>query len=159
RLGWVVLIDGVLVVLLVQATQWYAGRVIQDGDLANAVQGALARGMADLNTAGLWIMGYGIVIAAAAGAIGGGRTRQLTPSEVRRRFSAWMQRRRATTGGTVLLGLLGLFVGLIFIQEPLGNLELVVVLCGLWVTYLSVLELVGLIRRRATAAFSPTTER
>jgi hypothetical protein len=147
------------VVLVVQAAQWYAGRVIHDTDLADAVQGALARGMADLNTAGLWIMGYGIVIAAAAGAIGGDRTRRLTPSEVRRRFLAWMQRRRATAGGTVLLGLLGLFVGLIFIQEPLGNLEVLIVLGGLWLTYLSVLELVGLIRRRATTASPSTTER
>ena len=54
----------------------------------------------------------------------------------------------------MLLGLLGLLVGLLLIQDPRGNLSLLVVIGGLWLTYLSVLELVGLIRRRAAAAVS-----
>ena len=96
-------------------------------------------------------MGYGVVTAAAAGALGRKATR-LTPSVVREKFVAWMDRRRATTGGTVLLGLLGLLVGLLFIQDPRGNTDLLVVGAGLWLTYLSVVELMGLVRRQVTEA-------
>ena len=155
RIGWVVLADGAVIVGVRLAVQLYVARTIADPGLSDAVQGAVATGTADLNTAALWIMGYGIVIAAAAGAMGD--RRRLTPSEVRSRFAAWMQRRRATTGGTVLLGVLGLLVGLVFIQDPLGNMSLLLTLAGLWLTYLSVVELVGLIRRRAAEAVSSGT--
>ena len=86
RVGWIVLADGAVLVALLLLVQLYVGRVIADPGLSEAVQGALARGTADLNTAALWIMGYGIVIAAAAGAMGD-RARRLTPSEVRSRFA------------------------------------------------------------------------
>ncbi|HEX6785929.1 MAG TPA: hypothetical protein VF076_01935, partial [Acidimicrobiales bacterium] len=69
-------------------------------------------------------------------------------------------RRRATTGGTVVLAVLGLMLGLVLIQDPGGSLELVVVLAGLWITYLAVVELVSLIRRGAEGrAGAPAAER
>ena len=43
---------------------------------------------------------------------------------------------------------LGLVVGLLFIQNPQGNFEVLVVAGGLWLSYLAVTELVGLIRVR-----------
>ena len=110
------------------------------------MQGALARA-ADLNTAAFWIMGYGIVTRGGDRRAGWNR-RSSTPSVVRSRFSGWIERRRATTGGTVLLGVLGLVVGLLFIQNPQGNFEVLVVAGGLWLSYLAVTELVGLIRVR-----------
>src|SRR6266542_3098910 len=54
--------------------------------------------------------------------------------------------RRRTTMGTVLLGVLGLFVSVVFIQEPLGNFELLIRAAALWVGYLAVLEILGLVR-------------
>jgi hypothetical protein len=94
------------------------------------------------------MMAYGIVVAAAAGALGS-RARHLTPAVARERCSGWMARRRATTGGTVGLAVLGLVAGLLLIHNPGGSLALLAVTAGLWLTYLSVLELVSLIRRGA----------
>jgi hypothetical protein len=144
RVGWMLVIDGLVIVALLKGLRVYAGRRIDSPELADAVQGALARATADLNAAGFWIAGYGIVTAAAAGALGGTATR-LTPTVVRSKVSVWIERRRATSGGTVLLGVLGLFIGLVFIQEPLGNLEALIVAGGLWLSYLAITELVGLI--------------
>ena len=120
RIGWVLVADGALIVLCLKGARVYAGRRIGGDTLSEAVQGALARGTADLNTVGFWIMGYGIVAAAAAGALGSRATR-LTPSVVRTSFAAWVERRRATTAGTVALGVVGLLVGLMFIQDPDAN--------------------------------------
>ena len=149
--GWMLVIDGLVIVALLKGLRIYAGQRIDGAELSQAVQGALARATADLNTAGFWIMGYGIVTAAAAGALGGAATR-LTPSVVRSRFAAWIERRRATTGGTILLGVLGLFIGLLFIQDPQGNFEVLIVAGGLWLSYLAVTELVGLIGSGAAGA-------
>ncbi len=151
RLGWMLVIDGVVIVALLKGLRIYAGQRIDGSELSEAVQGALARATADLNTAGFWIMGYGIVTAAAAGALGGAATR-LTPSVVRSRFAAWIERRRATTGGTILLGVLGLLIGLLFIQDPQGNFEVLIVAGGLWLSYLAVTELVGLLGSGAAGA-------
>ena len=50
---------------------------------------------------------------------------------------------------TTWLGVIGFAVvlGLMFIQDPDGNLEVLVVAAGLWLSYLSVVELLSLIRR------------
>src|SRR4029453_8684198 len=45
-----------------------------------------------------------------------------------------------------LLGVLGLFISIVFIQEPLGNLELLVRAAALWVGYLAVTEILRLVR-------------
>ena len=151
RLGWMLVLDGIVIVGLLKGVRVYAGQRVDSPELSQAVQGALARATADLNTAAFWIMGYGIVTAAAAGALGGTAAR-LTPSTVRSRFSGWIERRRATTGGTVLLGVLGLFVGLLFIQNPQGSFDVLVVAGGLWLSYLAVTELVRLIGSGAAGA-------
>ncbi len=151
--GWMLVVDGIVIVALLKGLRIYAGQRIDSPELSQAVQGALARATADLNTAGFWIMGYGIVTAAAAGALGGAAMR-LTPSVVRSRSAAWIERRRATTGGTILLGVLGLFIGLLFIQDPQGNFEVLIVAGGLWLSYLAVTELVGLIGSSAAGAAS-----
>ena len=151
RVGWMLVIDGLVIVALLKGLRIYAGQRIDGAELSEAVQGALARATADLDTAGFWIMGYGIVTAAAAGALGGAAAR-LTPSVVRSRFAAWIERRRATTGGTILLGVLGLLIGLLFIQDPQGNFEVLIVAGGLWLSYLAVTELVGLIGSGAAGA-------
>ena len=78
RIGWVLVADGALIVLCLKGARVYAGRRIGGDTLSEAVQGALARGTADLNTVGFWIMGYGIVAAAAAGALGSRATRPHT---------------------------------------------------------------------------------
>ncbi len=158
-LGWVLVIDGAVIIALLKLDGVYAGRRIHDPPLSQAVQGALARGTSDLNTLAFWLMGYGVVVAAAAGALGS-KAGQLTPAVARERFSGWVGRQRATTGGTVVLAVLGLLLGLVLIQNPSGNVELVVVLVGLWVTYLAVVELVSLIRRGAEGrAGAPAAER
>ena len=144
--GWVLVVDGAVLIALLKLGRVYAGRRIEDDALSQAVQGALARATSDLNALAFWMMAYGIVVAAAAGALGS-RVLHLTPAVARERCSGWVARRRATTGGTVGLAVLGLVVGLLLIQNPGGNLALLAVIAGLWLTYLSVLELVSLIRR------------
>jgi hypothetical protein len=141
-LGWVIVADGLFIVAGLTVLVWWVARRISDPQLSSAVSGALQRGTDDLRVQGLWIAGYGVVIAAAAR---GGTTRY-TPGVVFRRVRGWVERRRRTTGGTVLVGVLALFIGLIFVQEPLGNLELLIILGGLWLSYLGVCELLGLVR-------------
>ena len=156
RIGWVVLADGAVIVGVRLAVQLYVARRIADPGLSDAVQGAVATGTADLNTAALWIMGYGIVH--RGGRRGPGRP---APPHTRRK-SVTASPPGCSDGGRppgarVVLGVLGLLVGLVFIQDPLGNLSLLLTLGGLWLTYLSVVELVGLIRRRAAEAVSSGT--
>ena len=147
-LGWVLVIDGAVLIALLKLGRVYAGRRIQDDALSQAVQGALARGTSDLNAVAFWMLAYGIVVAAAAGALGS-RARHLTPAVARERFSGWVARRRATTGGTVGLAVIGLVAGLLLIRDPRDYLALLTIVAGLWLTYLSVVELVSLIRRGA----------
>ena len=124
--GWVLVVDGAAIIALLKLGRVYAGRRIEDDALSQAVQGALARATSDLNAMAFWMMAYGVVVAAAAGALGS-RGRRLTPAVARERFAAWVERRRATTKGTVALGVLGLLLGLVLIQDPRGNLELLTV--------------------------------
>jgi hypothetical protein len=141
-LGWIIVADGAVIVAGLAVLVWWVARRFSDPQLADAVSGALQRGTDDLRVQGFWIAGYGVVIAAAAR---GGTTR-FTPRVVYERVRGWVERRRRTTGGTVLVSVLALLIGLIFVQEPLGNLELLIVLGGLWLSYLGVCELLGLVR-------------
>jgi hypothetical protein len=148
RLGWTVVVVGLLLVGALQALQWWVGRNISDSSLRNAVDGAVAHATQDLHTAGLWLAAYGVVIAAAASATG----RSYTPIEVGRRVRGWVERRRANTWGTVLIGVLAILIGIVFVQEPLGNLELLIILGGLWLSYLGVCELLRVVRKVAAPA-------
>jgi hypothetical protein len=145
QLGWTLVIDGLVIVALLQALQFWASRRV-DPDISNAVSAAISEGTADLRAVGFWIAAYGLIVVAAVRS-----TVRYTPKVVYDKLAAWIERRRRTTGGTVLLGLLALFIGLVFIQEPLGNLRLLIIGGGLWLTYLGVSELFSVIRSAVPA--------
>ncbi len=142
RLGIAAVIDGLFIVGLLFVATWLVGRQIEDAQLADAIKGALGEVTDDLRLTGLWVAAYGLVVAAAAAST----ERRYTPAEVWNRARGWVERRRQTTWGTILLGAIGLFISLVFIQEPLGNLELLVRAAALWVGYLAVTEILGLVR-------------
>lgn len=142
RLGIAAVIGGLFVVALVYASIWVIGQQISDGELADAIKGALTEITSDLRLIGLWIAAYGLIVAAAAAS----SERRYTPAEVWRRARGWVDRRRQTTWGTILLGVLGILVSIVFIQEPLGNFELLIRAAALWVGYLAVTELLRLVR-------------
>jgi hypothetical protein len=148
RLGWAVVIDGILILVALQVLQWWVGRGISDSSLGEAIDGAVAHATDDLRISGLWLAGYGVVIAAAASASG----RSYTPMEVGRRVRGWVERRRASTWGTVLIGVAAILIGIVFVQEPLGNLELLIIAGGLWLSYLGVCELLRVVRAAAAPA-------
>ena len=142
RLGIAAVIGGLFIVALLFVATWLVGREIEDAQLADAIKGALGEATNDLRLTGLWIAAYGLVVAAAAAST----ERRYTPAEVWNRTRGWVERRRQTTWGTILLGVLGLFISIVFIQEPLGNLELLVRAAALWVGYLAVTEILRLVR-------------
>ena len=142
RLGIAAVIGGLFIVALVLVANWLVGQQISDPQLANAIKGALGEVTSDLRLIGLWIAAYGLVVAAAATS----SERRYTPVEVWNRTRGWIDRRRQTTMGTILLGVIGLFISIIFIQEPLGNLELLIRAAALWVGYLAITEILRLVR-------------
>ena len=94
----------------------------------------------------MWIAGYGLIIAAAATS-----GESYTPAVVARRVGGWIQRRRQSTRGTIALGLIALLAGLLLIQDPPGNLELIAMAAGLWLSYLGVTELLRVLRSARSA--------
>lgn len=142
RLGIAAVIGGLFIVALLFVATWLVGQQIEDAQLSDAIKGALGEVTDDLRLTGLWIAAYGLVVAAAAAST----ERRYTPVEVWNRTRGWVERRRQTTMGTILLGVLGLFISIVFIQEPLGNLELLIRAAALWVGYLAVTEILRLVR-------------
>src|SRR5262245_12108971 len=142
RLGIAAVIDGLFIVALLFVATWLVGRQISDPQLADAIQGALREVTEDLRLTGLWIAAYGLVVAAAATST----ERRVTPAVAWRWARGWVERRRQSTWGTILLGVIGIFISLIFIQEPLGNFELLIRAAALWVGYLAVTEILRLVR-------------
>lgn len=142
RLGFAAIIGGLSIPVVLFVANWFIGRQIDDSELANAMTGALGEVTDDLRLTGLWIAAYGIVLAAAAAPSGV----RYTPAEVWRRARGWVERRRSTTWGTVLLAVIALFISVIFIQEPTGNFELLIRAAALWVGYLGVTEILRLVR-------------
>lgn len=142
RLGIAAVIGGLFIVALVYAATWFIGQQISDGQLADAIKGALTEVTSDLRLIGLWIAAYGLIVAAAATS----SERRYTPVEVWNRTRGWVERRRQTTWGTILLGVLGIVISVWFIQEPLGNFELLIRAAALWVGYLAVMEILRLVR-------------
>ena len=141
QLGWVLLFDGVAIVAVLLIGQWWLRHLVRDPQLSRAVGDAIWHGTADLRTIGLWIAGYGLIIAAAATS-----GESYTPAVVARRVGGWIQRRRQSTRGTIALGLIALLAGLLLIQDPTGNLELIAMAAGLWLSYLGVTELLRVLR-------------
>src|SRR3989440_3516843 len=113
RLGIAAVISGLFIVALLFVATWLVGRQIDDPRLAGAIKGALGEVTDDLRLTGLWIAAYGLVIAAAATS----SERRYTPAVVWNRVRGWVERRRQTTMGTILLGVLGLVVSIAFIQD------------------------------------------
>jgi hypothetical protein len=142
RLAIAAVIGGLFIVALLFVVAWFIGRQINDPQLGDAIKGAMGEVTNDLRLTGLWIAAYGLIVAAAATS----SERRYTPAEVWNRTRGWVERRRQTTWGTVLLGVLGLVISLLFIQEPLGNFELLIRAAALWVGYLAVTELLRLVR-------------
>jgi hypothetical protein len=147
-LGVAIVAAGLAIVLLLFVARWLVGRQIGDAELSGAIENALGRVTDDLRTAGIWFAVYGIIVAAAATDTG----QRFTPPAVWHAAQGWFRRRRETTWGTVLLAVIGLFLSVIFVQEPLGNLEAVIRLAALWVGYLAVTELLRLVRTVAARA-------
>ncbi|HMF84042.1 MAG TPA: hypothetical protein VKI01_12275 [Acidimicrobiia bacterium] len=142
RLGIAAVIDGLFIVALLFVATWLVGRQIDDPQLSGAIKGALSEVTEDLRLTALWIAAYGLIVAAAAASA----EHEFTPAFVWRRARGWVERRRQTTWGTILLGVLGIFISITFIAEPLGNLELLVRAAALWVGYLAVYEILRLVR-------------
>jgi hypothetical protein len=142
RLGIAVVIGGLFIVILLFVATWLIGRQIDDSQLSDAITGALREVTDDVRLMGLWLAAYGLVVAAAAAR----SDRRYTPVEVWNRARGWIERRRRTTKGTILLGVIGLFISIVFIQNPTGNFELLIRAAALWVGYLAVTELLRLVR-------------
>ncbi|HUQ62206.1 MAG TPA: hypothetical protein VM121_00440 [Acidimicrobiales bacterium] len=145
RVGWIIVGDGLVVVGLVLAVEWYVGTLADTAELADALRGAISRGMADLRSAGLWLAAYGVIIAAAARAEG---TRRLTPASATSSVAGWVDRRRASTAGTVGLSAVAIVAGLALIASPWFWLRLAVFATGLWLAYFGATELVGLVQAK-----------
>jgi hypothetical protein len=142
RLGFATIAGGLSIVVVLLVANWFVGRQIDDPRLAGAITGALGQVTDDLRLTGLWIAAYGVVLAAAAAPSGN----RYTPPEVWRRARGWVERRRATTWGTVLLAVIAIFISIIFIQDPLGNFELLIRAAALWMGYLGIAEILRLVQ-------------
>ncbi len=145
RVGAVLIIDGAVIFGVLIGGQWYAQHLVKDQQLRQAIGDAVWHGTTDLRIISLWIAAYGLIVAAAAST-----SRRWTPRVVASAVQGWAQRRRATTGGTVLLGLLVLLAGVVLVQNPKGNLELLAVLAGLWLSYLGLTELLRVLQTVAS---------
>src|SRR5205814_6057383 len=64
----------------------------------------------------------------------------------------WVERRRASTWGTILLAAVAVFVALLVTGSPDFWARAVVFIGGLWLAYFGVTELLGLIRRVVPAS-------
>src|SRR5207302_4991688 len=138
---------GLFLAALVPAVQWFVGRSISDKSLAAAVRGAIGSATGDLVTIGLGVAAYGVVGAAAAASMYG-EGRRFTPKRAVDAIGRWIERRRATTRGTVLLCVLALIGALQLAQMSTTFAVRTVLLgAGLWLAYYGVTELLGLVRK------------
>ncbi|HEY6530837.1 MAG TPA: hypothetical protein VIY72_00940 [Acidimicrobiales bacterium] len=143
RLGWGVVAGGLVLAILVPVSQGVVGSRISDGPLSSAVSAGLGNVMADLRTMGLWVAAYGFLLAAATRA---GNKPLPTPDRAWARFHAWVDRRRETTGGTVLVGAGALLGGIYVVTGPQRTITLLVLVAGLWLSYLGVALLTRLVQ-------------
>ncbi len=142
RLGWGVMAVGLILAGLVPLAQAVAGWRITDGSLSGAVSAGLGNVMADLRTMGLWIAAYGLILAAASRR---GDLPLPTPARVWPRVKDWIDRRRASTGGTILVGISAFAVGAFVVGNASGFAVLAVIVAGLWISFLGVATLTRLV--------------
>ncbi|MGH9277103.1 MAG: hypothetical protein ACRD12_03195 [Acidimicrobiales bacterium] len=147
RLGWVVVVDGLVLFVLVLAAVWFAGRIVSGSQLSQAVQDSVEIWTSDLRTLALWLTGYGIVVAAAAAPAGG----RITPSQTATLVGAWITRQREHTGSTLGLSALFVLTGVVLVAAPSFWLRVAVLALGLWLVYFGVTEVLSLVRSRAPA--------
>ena len=122
---------------------WYAERQISDSGLAGAVRGAIGDMTVDLRTMALWTIAYGVIVAGAAATA----ERRYRFGDVVTRGRAWLDRRRQTTGGTVLVAVGAVFVGFLVLYNPLRSAEVLAVAVGMGLTYVGTVEIIGMVRR------------
>jgi hypothetical protein len=142
-IGWTVASVGVFTVAMLWAAGWYAELRIKDDSLGHAVRSAIGDMTVDLRTMGLWTIVYGVVIAAAAATA----EHRYRAGELIQRFGAWIDRRRLTTTGTLLIAASAVVVGFLVLYNPLTAAEFVGVAIGIALTYLGSVEIIGMIRR------------
>jgi hypothetical protein len=141
RLGWGVVATGLVLAALVPIAQVVAGSRISDGPLSRAVVAGLGDVLADLRTMGLWVAVYGFLVAAASR---GGHRPLPTPARAWVRLRAWIDRRRTSTRGTVLVGVGALFGGIYLASNAQLVLTQLVMVAGIWLSYLGVAALTRL---------------
>ena len=156
RLGWGIVVGGLITALAVQLTVFLVSRSINDARLSDAVGAGLTAALADLLTTGLWVAGYGAVVIAAASTLGG---RRFEPAAAAAAVRRWVDERRATTRGTVGLGVAGILAGLLVVTEVNFWLRAAVVGVGLLLTYAGVAELLTLAQRAIVAPARTRTYR
>jgi hypothetical protein len=142
-LGWTIAAVGVFTIALLWAGGWYAERQIADGGLAGAVRGAIGDMTVDLRTMALWTIAYGVIVAGAAATA----ERRYRFGDVVTRGRAWLDRRRQTTRGTVLVAVGAVFVGFLVLYNPLRSAEVLAVAIGMGLTYVGTVEIIGMVRR------------
>jgi hypothetical protein len=135
RLGWGVVAGGLVLAGLVPLIQLVVGSRIADGPLSSAVSAGIGNVMADLRTMGLWLAAYGFLLAAATRA---GHKPLPTPDRAWARLRSWIDRRRETTGGTVVVGVGALLGGVYVVAGPRQALVQMVLVAGVWLSYLGV---------------------
>jgi hypothetical protein len=142
-IGWTVASVGVFVVALLWAAGWYAQLRIKDDSLGHAVRSAIGDMTVDLRTMGLWTIIYGVVIAGAAATA----ERRYRVGDVIERSGAWLERRRRTPAGTLLVAGGAVVIGFLVLYNPLTAAEIVGVAIGIGLTYLGSVEIIGMVRR------------
>jgi hypothetical protein len=142
-IGWTVASVGVFVGALLWVAGWYAELRIKDDDLGRAVRGAIANMTVDLRTMALWTIVYGVVIAGAAATA----ERRYRVGDVVERSRGWLDRRRRTMAGTILVAAGAVIVGFLVLYNPLTAAEVVAVAIGIGLTYVGSVEIIGMVRR------------
>ena len=149
RLGWGAMATGLVIAALVPLAQLVAGSRISDGPLSRAVSAAVGNVLDDLGTMGLFVAAYGLLLAAA--------TRRAdaelpTPARVWARVSGWVDRRRQSTAGTILVGAGAVVIGAWAVLYNDAAITAAIFAGGIWLSYLGACSLVHLVHRTPSDA-------
>jgi hypothetical protein len=149
-LGWAVIGGGLAVEAFAALVPIIISHRIGEPATAHAIQSGLGYAMADLATIGLWVIAYGMLIAAASRV---GDARRYTPAHVVGAVQRWITDREASVVGTVTVGLVGLVSGLALVLQPANAVRAALIAVGLWLSFEGITELMGLAHRRTRDAF------